>query len=247
MRAQEFADLPHLYLDMDGVQADFFTAWARWHGKKFGRPIDRYKEIGSKEEREQSISELNNEGPEFVQRFFANLPTLPGGMRLLAWLQANSIPFTILSSPLRNNEEASIQGKRTWLAQHVPQSSGEIFAKDKERWAVTQGQPNVLVDDYKKNIRAWNQAGGIGILYRDDQADAVIRQLAKIYRPEQRMDEIKATALNTYAVKIQLRNTSYNNMIDTTIQAKTPEMARRLLRRIYGDRNVIVGQPRAIK
>ena len=29
----EEAKMPHLYLDMDGVQADFFGAWADMHNK----------------------------------------------------------------------------------------------------------------------------------------------------------------------------------------------------------------------
>ena len=120
MRAQEFVSPPHLYLDMDGVQADFFTAWARWHGSKTGQDINRYKEIGDRAQREQSITELNKEGPEFVAKFFATLPVLPGGQKLIRWLKDNKIPFTVLSAPLRGNEPASIAGKKYWLTQHNP-------------------------------------------------------------------------------------------------------------------------------
>ena len=174
---------PHLYLDMDGVQADFFTAWAKWHGQKVGDSnIERYKQIGDKAQREASIAELNQAGPEFIQRFFATLPTLPGGMHLVSWVRQHNIPFTVLSSPLRGNHEASIAGKKTWLERHVPSGvSGAIFADNKERWAKKGTRPNVLVDDYKKNIQAWRAAGGIGILYRDDNVEDVINQLEQIY------------------------------------------------------------------
>lgn len=249
MRAQEFADNPHLYLDMDGVQADFFTAWAQWHNKKFGQShVERYKDIGSKEQREQSIAELSAEGPEFIERFFATLPTLSGGQRLIAWLRANRIPFTVLSAPLRGMNGPSIAGKRTWLNAHNPGTAGSaIFTGDKARMATRGGRPNVLVDDYKKYVSAWTDAGGIGVLYRDSNVEGVIQQLASIYGINDRVSEAKGTALRTYAVKLNLRNTSYKNIIDTTIQARTPEMARRLLRNMYGERNVIVGQPKEIK
>jgi len=182
MRAADLTK-PHLYLDMDGVQADFFTAWAQWHNRKFGQShVERYKDIGSKEQRENSIIELSAEGPEFIEKFFASLPVLPGGQRLVAWLKQNRIPFTVLSAPLRGMNGPSIAGKKFWLDRHNPGTSGSaIFTGDKARMATKGGRPNVLVDDYKKYVNAWNDAGGIGILYRDASVNDVISQLAKIY------------------------------------------------------------------
>jgi hypothetical protein len=167
---------PHLYLDMDGVQADFFTAWARIHDK------DRYKEIGDKEAREISIADMAARGPEFVKDFFTNLDPLPGGTKLVAWLKANSIPFTILSAPLRDQRSASVQGKRAWLDRHNPSTSDTAkFDGNKERYAVTGGRVNLLIDDHKKYISRWEERGGIGILYRDDRVDEVISRLKEIY------------------------------------------------------------------
>lgn len=53
--------------------------------------------------------------------------------------------------------------------------------------------------------------------------------------------------LKTYAVKLRLPQQGYTNIIDTTVQARNPEMARRILRQQYGDSKVIVGQPRLLK
>jgi len=246
MRAQEFVGKPHLYLDMDGVQADFFTAWAQWHGRKTGQDINRYKEIGDREQREQSIAELNQEGPDFVAKFFATLPVLPGGQRLIQWLRQNHIPFSVLSAPLRGNEPASIAGKKYWLSQHNPGVAAE-FTSEKQRYAQRNGEPAVLVDDFKKYVNAWREAGGIGILYRDANVDAVIDQLSRIYDVEQDVAEARRPVLKTFAAKVQLRQPGYRNIIDTTVQARNAEMARRLLRQQYGGRNVIVGQPRELK
>lgn len=177
--------IPHLYLDMDGVQCDFFTAWAQWHNKKFGMDhVERYKDIGNKKDREQSILELTSEGPEFVEHFFATLPELPNYHTIVGWIRNNKIPYTILSAPLRGNNEASIRGKVTWLDKHHPgASSNAIFRGDKERLAHRGGQPNVLVDDHKKNIEAWEKAGGIGVLYRDNNVESSIARLKEIYGP----------------------------------------------------------------
>lgn len=184
MRAVDFVGKPHVYVDMDGVQADFFTAWAQLHGK------DRYKEIGDRTAREQSINDLNARGPEFVQEFFARLPVLNGGIKMLKWLNDNGVPYTILSSPLRGNEEASIVGKKIWLQQHNPASvNTAIFADNKERWARKGSQPNILIDDFKQNITKWNSAGGIGILFRDANYSTVVKQLAEIFGIDQTVAE----------------------------------------------------------
>lgn len=167
---------PHLYLDMDGVQADFFTAWANLHNKL------KYKDIGDKEAREKSIKELSDRGYDFVYNFFANLREMPNYRIILNYLKKNKIPYTILSAPLRGNHEASIQGKKDWLDKHHPGSSNTaIFTGMKEKYATTNGYPNVLVDDHKKYISRWQEKGGIGVLYRDDNVYDVIKQLDKIY------------------------------------------------------------------
>jgi len=153
-------------LDQDGVQADFFTAWARLHNKR------SYKEIGDRTQREASIVELNARGPEFVYEFFRTLPALHSGLELVSWLKRNHIPFTVLSAPLRGNEEASIQGKREWLDKYNPGTAASaIFTGEKFHYARRGGQPNILIE-----------AGGIAILYRDDRVADVIAQLARIYK-----------------------------------------------------------------
>jgi hypothetical protein len=34
---------------------------------------------------------------------------------------------------------------------------------EKQRFAMTNGKPNILIDDYIKNIKEWEAKGGIGI------------------------------------------------------------------------------------
>jgi hypothetical protein len=53
--------------------------------------------------------------------------------------------------------------------------------------------------------------------------------------------------LNTYAVKIKLKQQGYTNIVDTQVQARTPEMARKILRTQYNNPNVVVGQPRLLR
>lgn len=55
-----------------------------------------------------------------------------------------------------------------------------------------------------------------------------------------------ARRLNTYVVRIRLPQQGYTQHMDTTVQARTPEQARRIIRAQYGDRTALVGQPRRI-
>jgi hypothetical protein len=177
MRLFEIEDrqsVPHLYLDMDGVQADFFGAWAEYEN------VHHYKHIIDPEE---AILRLANSGSESVERFFATLKPLSGGQRIIAWLHEHNIPFTVLSAPLRKEGAASIKGKKTWLDRYNPGTSGSaIFTSAKYKYALNKDQqPNVLVDDFGKYLNAWSSAGGTAVKHEDANTDATIQELEKIY------------------------------------------------------------------
>jgi hypothetical protein len=108
---------PHLFLDMDGVQADFFGQWAKWYSEKLGKTISSYRDIGDAEAQLASIMELTSQGPEFVEDFFATLEPLKGFVPVLNWIKKHNIPYSILSAPLRGNNKASIAGKKSLVIQ----------------------------------------------------------------------------------------------------------------------------------
>lgn len=168
--------MPHLYLDMDGVQADFFGHWARMHG------VDHYTQIPHPE---NAINELAQSSPEFVYQFFRELEPLEGGQTIIKWLHKNKIPFTVLSAPLRGPYAgSSIKGKGDWLDQYNPGTrSTAIFNPAKYKWAITDGRPNVLVDDFGKYLDAWTKAGGIAVKHEDGNTNHTISELEKIYAP----------------------------------------------------------------
>jgi hypothetical protein len=168
--------MPHLYLDMDGVQADFFGAWAKRHGLK------HYKEIAHPE---NAINELANSSPEEVYDFFHDLLPLNGGMKIIQWLHNNKIPFTVLSAPLRGPySKDSIRAKKDWLDKHNPgTSSNAIFTSAKYKYAKNGNEQNVLVDDFGKYLNAWSDAGGIAVKHEDSNTNHTIRELENIYSP----------------------------------------------------------------
>ena len=168
--------MPHLYLDMDGVQADFFGAWAAMHN------VGNYKEIP---DTETSINQLASSSPEEVYKFFRELKPLGGGGKVVQWLNQNNIPYSVLSAPLRGPyAKASVEAKKDWLDEHNPGATqNAIFTQHKHKYALNGGEPNVLVDDYGKYLNLWSNAGGIAIKHEDNNTGHTIEALEKIYAP----------------------------------------------------------------
>jgi hypothetical protein len=171
--------LPHVFLDMDGVQCDLAGALQ----KAIGVSHDE-----AKEKTEDEIERLAHSSPEAVYDFFANLKQLPGGKKITDWLNSNNISYTILSAPLRGPyAKSSIMGKQEWLQKHTPNAvKGAIFKQDKHEHAKDGNRPNILIDDYHKKIKAWSDAGGIAIQHEDeykvsDAAERTIKRLEQIF------------------------------------------------------------------
>lgn len=174
MKIQELYK-PHLYLDMDGVQADLYGAVAR------REKVNHWDDIP---DQNAAIVKMSLQGPYEVYQLFRELDPLPGGQLIIKWLHQHNIPFTVLSAPLRNEPQASIEAKRDWLDQHNPGSSeAAIFTKKKFEYATTDGRPNVLVDDFNYYLQSWAEAGGIAVKHRDESTEHTIKQLEKIYAP----------------------------------------------------------------
>lgn len=170
---------PILYIDMDGVQCDFFGGWTKRTGEPHTQAVS---------ERGVDIKELAHSSPEEVFEFFSTLEPLPGGMKMLEFVNKHNIPYQVLTSPLRGPyRNNSIEGKKVWLKKYTPKVlATAIYESEKYKYAGTQESPNVLVDDYDKNLVKWDAQGGIAIKYLDEYlspqaGDLAIAQLAKIY------------------------------------------------------------------
>lgn len=175
MKKLDTSQMPHLYLDMDGVQADLFNAVAKLEN------VDHWDDIPDQDE---AITRLSLRGPLEVYQLFRDLKPLPGGQIIIKWLHENKIPFTVLSAPLRNEPQASIDAKRDWLDEFNPGTSqNAIFTKRKFTYAIAEGKPNVLVDDFNYYLNSWVAEGGIAVKHSDISTEHTIKQLEKIYAP----------------------------------------------------------------
>jgi len=139
-------ELPAIYCDMDMVLCDFIGAYETLTGNKF--------EKTPKKERWDAIIGKKD--------FWHTLPWMPGAQGM--WKLVNKYNANILSA-YSNNDGNSRPGKKAWLAKNA-KPTGKIHLvvrADKQKYAKLGGQPNILIDDYIKNIKEWESAGGIGI------------------------------------------------------------------------------------
>jgi hypothetical protein len=151
---------PKVYVDLDGVLANLYG-----HAQEF-HIVETYKSI-TKDQWEKYFSESN------AEELFANLRTFPITNKLLEMVVKMFGGYSILSSPLSFDGPGSIRGKKIWIAKNIKvPSDQDIFDHEKYKYAIQKdGTPNILIDDYKVNIKLWNEHGGIGIKFQSDEDD----------------------------------------------------------------------------
>lgn len=157
MKITELKSNPIVYVDMDGVLADLFNHVGDIHD------VDHYNQM-TDQQWEEFFKTTD------AYNLFKSLPPFPTANRLLKMVKGMAGNYTILSSPLNFDREGSIKGKREWLAKHITvPPTNIVFEHDKYKYAVKNGIPNILIDDWGVNIKKWRAAGGIGIKYQADE------------------------------------------------------------------------------
>ena len=162
MRASDL-NLPEgmeVYVDMDGVVADFFTEYAKLAGVHTGS----YRDIPPAKVDPTLDKMIGTD-------FFARLPKFPTADKLLDIVVDAAGSYNICSSPLRGDHQGSEKYKNIWIKKHLnPQPKHIFIVANKAKYAKnSNGMPNVLIDDRGSNISAWEAAGGIGIKYQADE------------------------------------------------------------------------------
>tara|TARA_Y100000591_G_scaffold272479_1_gene247988 strand:- start:22 stop:1194 length:1173 start_codon:yes stop_codon:yes gene_type:complete len=151
---------PIVYLDMDGVLADFFG------GVEFLYGVEHWKELTNdktKDLKKQVIDRITGTD------FFAVLPKFKTADALIEMVKKfTGGKFSINTSPLRGDHENSAKYKKVWIQNNIEQPDEIIVTGRKESYAKNKGTgtPNILIDDRPVNIQRWQAAGGYGILYQ---------------------------------------------------------------------------------
>ena len=144
-------ELPDIYCDMDQVLCNFMKGADEAVGSSFIH--------ANKDERWNKINQTKG--------FWANLEWMPGGKRLWQFISRYD-PYIL--SAYSGRDPNSKNGKLKWLAKNTNVKKGKInlvVRAHKQKYAMTDGKPNILIDDYSKNIAEWERKGGIGVHHTD--------------------------------------------------------------------------------
>ena len=151
---------PTVYLDMDGVLADFFGGVEKMYGVEHWKQLTNDK---TKDLKKEVIDRITGTD------FFATLPKFPTADGLIEMVKKfTGGKFSINTSPLRGDHENSGKYKKVWISNNIEQPDDIIVTGRKESYAKDKGTgtPNILIDDRPVNIQKWQAAGGYGILYQ---------------------------------------------------------------------------------
>ena len=140
-------DFPTIYCDMDEVLCAFLKGAEKVIGRDFPSM--------DKDERWKKISNTKN--------LRSKLDWMPGAKRLYDFIIRYD---SRILSAYSNRDGNSKIGKMKWLKKNTDFKRGDInlvMRSHKQKYAMANGKPNVLIDDYIKNINEWEAKGGIGI------------------------------------------------------------------------------------
>ena len=173
---------PIVYLDMDGVIADFFGGVERLYG------VDHWKQLTSdktKDLRQDVIDRIAGTD------FFAHLPKFSSADTLIEMIKKfTGGQYSILTSPLRGDTENSGYYKKVWIGKNIVKPDDIIVTGRKETYATKNGVPNILIDDRPINIEKWQSKGGYGILYQANKHPlSKVSQALEQYNQKQKQKE----------------------------------------------------------
>jgi len=158
-----------IFLDMDGVLADLKTTASRIHGKD-------YKSLTPKQFWHPIVN--------VIEHFFATLDMLPDAPELFAAAKsfdgADVAVLTALPKPIGKFYKDVKQDKIDWAHRHFGRDlpvHTVVGGVNKGRFC--KSPHDILIDDMPRNVRVWQEAGGIGILHTS--AKDSIAQLREIF------------------------------------------------------------------
>ena len=160
----------YIYLDMDGVVADFDKRFEDLSGmipqayvNKYG--LDKFWDL---------IDEKHKVA------FWRGIELMPGANKLVNFV--SQYPYEMLTAP--SVKKQSVIGKSLWVRDKVgtlyPSQPKVTYKKAKEKHKVKSNlsKYDILIDDKASTINNWDNAGGTAILYQS--ADQVINDLKKL-------------------------------------------------------------------
>lgn len=142
-------DRPRIYLDLDGVMADFDAHFPATFGLDHRGMAD------------DAMWSTINAHPSY----FRDMPPCPGAVEFFAAV-AHLDPIVLTACPRSNYAHVARQ-KRAWVREHLSTSIMILPVMGGRFKPLFMHAPgDILIDDWRKNTDAWEDEGGVAILHR---------------------------------------------------------------------------------
>jgi len=141
-----------IYIDMDGVIADFDQHFYNL----YGITVKGFEEKHGQIEFWRQVYK--------TPRFFVDMPSFHYLHLLLQKCHSITTDVCILSSPSWTNQALCVIQKREWIDSHIGPKFPAIFEKDKHKYA---NEHSLLIDDTEKQIRNWRRCEGEAHLFNE--------------------------------------------------------------------------------
>lgn len=159
-----------IFLDLDGVLADFVSSALR----ALGREIDLNQRVEYSIENWFGISsrEFWETIDSFGEEFWSEMELYPWAKDMVKRLEKTADTY-ILSSPSRNPVSSS--GKVAWVRKHFPSLRSKIILTKHKHLLSSAGR--FLIDDSEHKINPFVKAGGGGFLFPQPWNSAFVPNL----------------------------------------------------------------------
>lgn len=155
-----------IYLDLDGVFANFDKAVLEHTGFSYqSNPRSAWPVLDK------------------IPHFFSTLEPLPGAVELFNQIANTAMAYgervAILTAlPLNTNElRTAERDKKDWVAHYLSPEIDVICVPNWSYKAELANNESILLDDSARNIKAWCEKGGIGILHQPEHCRATLEAI----------------------------------------------------------------------
>ena len=149
-----------IFVDCDGVLADFDKAAE----KLLGMPARAFEDEHGSDEFWRRIGES--------ERFYRNLDLMPEAEFLMDSLRHKD-PIILTGSPAQLRWYAYID-KNDWAREKFGKNQKVIICQSKNKFMFAE-PGDVIIDDWPKHRKSWEDVGGIWIPYENDAVEIVKR------------------------------------------------------------------------
>lgn len=155
--------MPRLYLDLDGVMADFDAHFPATFGLDHRGMAD------------DAMWSTINAHPSY----FRDMPPCRGAVAFFRSIERID-PIVLTACPRSNYAHVARQ-KRAWVREHLSETIiilPVMGGRNKPLFMHAPG--DILIDDFERNTKAWEDEGGVAILHRTfDETEAALSRVIR--------------------------------------------------------------------